>query len=26
VPETGERQFFIAMPQGPVVELVTATS
>jgi hypothetical protein len=26
VPETGERQFFIAIPQGPVVELVTATS
>lgn len=26
VPETGERQFFIAIPQGPVVELVTAMS
>ena len=24
VPETGERQFFIAIPGGPVVELVTA--
>jgi catechol 2,3-dioxygenase-like lactoylglutathione lyase family enzyme len=26
VPETGECQFFIAIPHGPVVELVTATS
>lgn len=24
VPETGERQFFIAVPGGPVVELVSA--